>query len=140
MKIKYTCEMAKGKKKQQTKETRTLRKIKRGLKIERRTETNPKKIKEIVQRKKLITKYIVQEEEERHKRKIVRVIENLRKEGKGMKEDTFWEFKKKLEQRKEEQASAIRTENGKILEDKEEILQEYENFYERLLGNIQQRQ
>lgn len=76
----------------------------------------------------MITRYLLEEESERHTRKIRTTIENLRKERNGLKEDTFWKFKRKLENRTQEVPSAIQDQRGKIVEEKGQILEAYKNI------------
>ena len=59
----------------------------------------------------MTTKHTMEEEAERHTRKIRTTIDNLRKEGNGVREDTFWQFKRKLENRTQEVPSAIQDQN-----------------------------
>ena len=103
-------------------------KIKRELK-----KRNKKRTNEILKkREQMITKYILEEETDRHERKIRTTIENLRREGSGLKEDTFWQFKRKMENRPQEAPSAIQDDSGKIVEEKRQILEEYKAFYGKL--------
>ena len=45
---------------------------------------------------------------------------------------TFWEFKRKLVNRKEEQLRAMVNKKGEVKEEKEEILKIYSDFYQSL--------
>ena len=83
-------------------------------------------------RRKLVTKHIYEVEQEKYARKLTSTIENLRKNGGGMKEETFWEFKRKLERKKNEGPNAMKNEKGERVEGKEEILKLYESFYKKL--------
>ena len=80
----------------------------------------------------MVTQFILEEETERHTRKIRSIIENLRKDGNGMRENTFWQFKQKLENRAQKTKSVIQGKNSKLIEYKSEILKEYNNLYSEL--------
>ena len=56
----------------------------------------------------------------------------MKKVGGGMKETTFWEFKRKLERKKEEQGTAMIDKDGKLVEGPGEILKVYKDFYKDL--------
>ena len=77
----------------------------------------------IKKRKEIITKYIVEEEAERHTRKIRTTIDNLRKEGNGVREDAFWQFKR---------IEVIQDQSCKVVKEKEQILEAYKAFYGKL--------
>ena len=49
-----------------------------------------------IERRRLITSHIEKEIREGRSRKIKNNIEKLRQDGGGVKEDTFWEFRKRM--------------------------------------------
>ena len=103
--IKEECEVKINKKKK-GKKVRQLMQIKRQLKKEKmHDKTN-------LMRRKLINKHIIQEEQQRYSKKIKATIENLRGNGGGMKEETFWEFKRKLNPKTEEKPTAMKNDKN----------------------------
>ncbi len=58
----------------------------------------------------------MEDEQKQYVRKIEATVNNLRKRGGGMKETTFWEFKRKLESKREEQVTSMKDKDGKIVE------------------------
>ena len=74
----------------------------------------------------------MKEQHQAYAERIKRTIEELRKNGGGIKEETFWEFRKKVTKRPEEQAKAMVDEKGNKKEGKEEIIEIYRKFYEDL--------
>ena len=50
-----------------------------------------------------------------------------------MKEATFWDFKRKLERKKEEQVTGMIDKDGNVVEGREEIMKVYEDFYKNLV-------
>ena len=103
---KKTEVMIKKKKHDQT--VRKLMRVKRNIKKSNIT-TNRRN-----QWLKLINKHIVNENQNRKAKKIRKNIEALRRNGGGVKEETFWEFKRRISGKKEEQRVVMRDENGKI--------------------------
>ena len=124
---KKTEVMIKKKKHDQT--VRKLMRVKRNIKKSNIT-TNRRN-----QWLKLINKHIVNENQNRKAKKIRKNIEALRRNGGGVKEETFWEFKRRISGKKEEQRVAMRDENGKIETEPEKIKKIYAEFYENLFIN-----
>ena len=131
MEIKKDCEM-KQRKRNCIKEVREMIKLKRKVKREQIKEENPEVKKILARRMKLLNEYIVEEEKQQYAKRIIATVENLRKTGGGIKETTFWEFKKKLHRKQEEPITAMKNKDGVLLEDKREILKIYEEFYTEL--------
>ena len=69
---------------------------------------------------------------EEQAKKISSTIEGLRKRGGGFCETTFWEFKRKLEGGRHEEMKVINNENGKKVDEKEEVVKVYHDFYQKL--------
>ena len=49
-----------------------------------------------------------------------------------MKENTFWEVRKKLEPKKEEKLSTIKNKDGKLIKYQKDMVEEYKSFYNTL--------
>eukprot|EP00794_Sanderia_malayensis_P020626 gene20626-22661_t len=75
---------------------------------------------------------ILEEQKFQYASIVKRTVENLKKEGGGMKEDTFWEFKRKLAKRKEETPIAMTNKEGELKESRNEILDIYRKHHEDL--------
>ena len=122
----------KARNKNKSKTMRNMITTKRNLKKKLKTITNISDRKITMTRYKQLTNYAIEEQQKQYSKQIQATVENLRKVGGGMKEMTFWEFKRKLERRKEEQMTSMIDINGRIVETKEEILKVYEDFYTNL--------
>ena len=131
MKIVETCKRP-PRKKSENKTIRKLISAKRKLKKDVKKESNVESKERMRTRIILLAETILAEEQKQYSNKVSATVENLRKEGGGMNETTFWEFKKKLERRKEEHPHTIRNENGETVETSEEIKEAYKTFYEKL--------
>ena len=103
--------------------------IKRKLKKESKTDNRTKETKI---RRKLITQHIYEEKHKRYAEKIKNTIESLRRNGGGMKEECFWEFRKKIQGRKQERRTGMRDKEGNIAIEPEQIKEVYREFYEEL--------
>eukprot|EP00112_Aurelia_sp_Birch-Aquarium-sp1_P014116 Seg3022.2 transcript_id=Seg3022.2/GoldUCD/mRNA.D3Y31 product="hypothetical protein" protein_id=Seg3022.2/GoldUCD/D3Y31 len=86
----------------------------------------------IKRRRKIINKHIMNEQQGRYVKRIEATVNNLRKVGGGMKETTFWEFRRKVAGKKEEQVTSMIDKDGKSVEGKTDILKVYEDFYKDL--------
>lgn len=127
LEIKNQCEVV-IKKKKHSRTVRELIRIKRTLKIE----YNKTKTEKLRKRKELITKHIHEEKTTAYAKKVKNTIEALRRNGGGMKEETFWEFRKKFIGKKEESRITMKDEKGNIKDEKEDILNIYKDFYSKL--------
>ena len=115
-------------KKKETQGVRTLMKIKRRIK-KLSKENNDIKLKK---RQKLVTRHIYEEKQRKYSEKIKNTIESLRRNGGGMKEESFWEFRKKIQGKRQERKTAMKDKEGNITEQAEEIKEIYKEFYEEL--------
>ena len=94
------------------------------MKEKRKYKTISKKDKNKQRRKmasiqeKLIDEYIV-EEKEKEGNKIKCTVKDIK--AKGVNSPAFWEFKSRMDGRKQEGATAVRTKDGTIIEEIEEI-------------------
>ena len=61
-------------------------------------------------------------------RRIKSTVEDIKAKG-GVNSPAFWDFKSKMEGKKQEGVSAIKRKDGSIIEDVDEIKKEYENYY-----------
>ena len=59
-------------------------------------------------------------------------IEKIRKNGGGVKEETFWEFRRKITGKLNERPHVMKNSSGEIVEDKEKILELFQDFYTNL--------
>ena len=87
---------------------------------------------EKIKRLNKIKEEVIQEENERNYRRLKKVCEEIKKNGK-IDGGSFWEVKKKLERRKEENMCAVKNMKGKLVTTKEEICDAYKEYYEDLL-------
>ena len=123
--IKEKCKVKKRESREdQSKTLRKLHTLKRELKRQERIENNREKKIQIRKRRNMVKKWIWNEEKDKYQKKLEKTIEDLRKENGGMKEETFWQIKKRVEKKKEEKPTAIMDEEGKPIEDKKCILEE----------------
>ena len=88
------------------------------------------KIKE--ERKRMIIKHIDNEMKGKKVAKIKNNIENLRKNGGGVKEEMFWEFRRKMKGTNEEKPHVMKNKEGKMEEDPDKIKEMFEEFYTNL--------
>ena len=131
LEIKTECEI-KVRTKTVTKQVRQLIKQKRKLKRLGKSENDETKRKILKTRRKLLDEFIVDAQKKNYAKEITATIENLRKDGGGVKEATFWEFKKRLERKKEEKPTAVMNKEGILKEKQQEILEVYKEFYTNL--------
>ena len=80
-----------------------------------------------------INHHIQQEELSIKKNRIKRIIEELKEKG-GIHGPSFWEMRRKFLGRKKEIPYAIEDEEGRLLENEEEILERYASYYRDLLS------
>ena len=133
--IKKKCEV-RPTKKNVNKVTRKMitmrREIKKEIQKEIKNKSNTHLIDMLKVRYKLLREHIEEEMKAQNTRRIVGTVESLRKNGGGFNEGTFWEFKRKLQKRKEETITAMKDTNGEMQNDNEKIIQIYQDFYQEL--------
>ncbi len=83
-------------------------------------------------RKNLINEHIEKEHWKKNHKHVCGEVDKIKSEG-GIDSTAFWELKQRLEGRREEIAHVMQNESGVIVEEDEEILEVYENFYTKLL-------
>ena len=101
------------------------------LKSERRIETNEDKLKMLQKRIELIREHCEKEIQVRNAKKVHFMVENIKKTGKTNMAQ-FWKYNKK--KKSFDSVKSVTSRNGKILEDKNLILEEYKNHYIDLLS------
>ena len=116
------CKTKVKKKKEQCSRVRLLMRARQ--KVKKAKSTKMRRI-----RKKLLGMHIIEEKQQRFARKIKKTVEELRRNGGGMKEESFWEFKRKLKGKQQETATEMMNEKGELVSGKEEIIDVYKNFY-----------
>ena len=82
--------------------------------------------------KNLIAEHIEREKQKKHHLNVTKQIEQIKTEG-GVDSTAFWELKRRIEGRTSETAHSIENEEGQLVEEKEEILEVYEKYYQNLL-------
>ena len=126
LKKKYECRK-RNNKTIVNKYTRTLRRCIRYIK-------RSKKHQDIAAtRIQILSEEIKNEEKVSYVRKINNIVNMLKKEGGALDQGMFWKFKKKLTPRKREEKTAMIDKHGKRVEDEDEIIEIYEDFYQNLL-------
>ena len=68
----------------------------------------------------------------RNRNRIQRNIEALRRNGGGIKEETFWEFRKKISSKRNERKVAMKNKEGELQTEPEEIKKVFKDFYNSL--------
>jgi hypothetical protein len=121
----------KRKKKGESKEIRTLRRKKKGIKGKYHGANN-KERKILEKRKELIDEHIEQLKRQKKSDRARRLAMQIKSEN-GFDGGAFWEYKRRSEGRKKEAAVAIKNKAGEIEEDPEKIMEVYREFYEKLL-------
>ena len=56
----------------------------------------------------------------------------MRRNGGGVKEESFWEFKRKLKGKQQETANEMMNEKGELVSYRDKIIDVYKNFYTNL--------
>ena len=111
----------------------TSRKQKILMSAKRRIKKSSSRSKQIEkERRRLLTRHVERDMHEKPSRRIKETIESLRRNGGGVKEETFWEFRRKLTGKKEEKPHAMRDGEGNMVEEKEEIINMFQQFYMKL--------
>ena len=102
----------------------------RSVKKQIKTSTGQKE--KMIRRMKLINEHIKEEDNNQYRRKINKVVNKLRARG-GINGANTWEVLNQLKGRKVEKATAVRSKNGKVLEDPEEIRERQREHFQELL-------
>ncbi|XP_064101842.1 uncharacterized protein LOC135212402 [Macrobrachium nipponense] len=110
---------------------RDLMRARRSIKKEgkRFISTEKKRIWQV--QKKLISEYIIREKMKEVGIRMKEKAAEIKSEG-GVNGAAFWDFKKKLDGTKPNNVVAVRSKEGKVIENVEEIKREYEQYYKDL--------
>ena len=125
--IQEQCEVKK-KKNKKNKNIRILLRVKR--KIKKGVQNKINKV-----RRNLINHHIREEQYTKYENKVKRAIEDLRRNGRGVKEESFWDFKRKLGGQKKETPVGMKNEDGVIVHEPQKIKEVYKDFYTKLFHN-----
>ena len=115
------------------KDIKELIKAKRNLKNEAKT-ASPEDRYKIVGRIKMVDKAIKDKDREQHNSKINKVVSNLKSKN-GLNIPNMWEIVKKIKRKKEEPRTAVKSKDGTILEDPEQIKTRYLEHFCEILKN-----
>ena len=115
------------------KDIKILIRAKKQLKRESKLTTKEERRK-IVARIKTIDEAIKKEDNNQYRNKISRVVTKLQGK-KGINTPNMWEVMKKLKKKKEEPPTAVKSKEGKIIEDPELIKDRYLEHYAEILKN-----
>ena len=132
--IEQSFKTKKRRRESKLKSVRILMKAKRKIRHEMLSEddSSKKRVKRI--QEKLIDEHILHESKKERCMKIEKMVDRIKGHG-GLNSGAFWEFKKGMDTKKRKDApSTIRSKEGKVLEDKDEILDAYAEFYKQLLS------
>ena len=103
------------------------RKIKKKLQEKKLTKNLREKLKF---RNKLLYEHINEEEKQQFTKRIEATIKSLSKQGGGIDETKFWEFRRKIKKPNEETVTSMKDKEGYIVDTKNEIMNVYQKFYE----------
>ena len=121
------------KKTNKRKATKALIKAKRNLKREASVAT-PEARYDIIGRIKIINEAIKIEDRKQHKSKINKVVNNLKSKN-GLNIPNMWEIVKKIKRKKEEPRTAVKSKDGAILEEPEQVKARYLEHFCEILKN-----
>ena len=131
-KIAESVYVKKKKRKKEMKAIRMLRRRKKEIKARFRKATAEEK-GIYIRRKRLINEHIENHQKEENKRRTIRVANRIKSE-KGFDGSAFWEFRRQRTGRGKDTATSMKNEEGEIIEDPEEILKIYKDFYQKQLS------
>ena len=112
------------------KEVKRLTRIKNGLRKQLRNEKNAEKQAELKERITLVREHIVTELKKARGIAIKKIVQNIR--NKSNNGNQIWDLKKKID-RKPRCQKALTSKEGQKLITKEDIVNEYQNYYKDLL-------
>ena len=131
-KIAESVYVKKRKKKREMKAIRMLRRRKKEIKAKFKEATSEEKV--IYRRRKhLINEHIENHQKEENKRRTIRVANKIKSE-KGFDGSAFWEFRRQRTGKGKDTVTSMKNEEGEIIENPEEILKVYKDFYQKLLS------
>lgn len=110
--------------------------MKRWLKIWKKTNLQLKLRNPLKMQEKLIDDYIKTEENKINRDRILKTVETINVNG-CMNSGAFWEFKKAIDKKKAVERCVIRNKDGEKVEKIDEILKVFKTGYENLLKNLE---
>ena len=126
------------KKDNKRKSIRVLIKVKKSIKqkIKREGQNLDKNSKYLlIARMKIIDEAIVEEGQKQYQQKIEKVVEQL-KGNNGMNVPNMWKVMKKVERRKVEPPTAVKSKEGVVIEEPEKIKERYLEHFAEILQNV----
>jgi hypothetical protein len=123
-----------AKKDNKRKQIKMLIRARKNLKKEMKEASKPGERYEIIGRMKILDKAIQKEDQKQHSNKINKVVNKLRSRS-GLNVPSMWEVVKKIKKKKEEPITAIKSKEGVVLEDPEEIKTRYLEHFKDILKN-----
>ena len=121
------------KKRNKRKDLKMLIKAKRNLKREAKLASTEERYR-IIGRIKMVDKAIKKEDQKQHKNKIEKVVNKLKSKN-GLNIPNMWEIVKKMRKKKEEPRTAVKSKEGVILEEPEQIKARYLEHFSEILKN-----
>ena len=115
------------------KSIKLLIRTKRHLKDEAK-QAPPAERYKIVGKIKLIEERIIKEDQKQHQNKLERVVEKLKHKN-GLNVPNMWEIVKKVKRKKEEPITAVKSKDGKMIEEPENIKARYLEHFVEILQN-----
>ena len=82
--------------------------------------------------KNLVEEFLYEEKSKKNYEEVNNVVQKIKSEG-GVNSTAFWELKRRIEGRIDEVAHIVEDENGEKLEDKQQILDRYRQYFQNLL-------
>ena len=123
----------KVKKQNKRKNIKILIRAKKMLRQEAKAATKEERYK-LVARIKMVEEEIEREDQKQYHSKLTKVVDKLQGK-KGLNIPNMWDIMKKLKKKKEEPPTAIKSKDGKIVEDPESIKERYLEHFKEILKN-----
>ena len=121
------------KKTNKRKSIKLMIRTKKHLKKEAKKASKEKRY-QLVGKIKLIDERINKEDQKQHQDKLEKVVEKLKHKN-GLNVPNMWEIVKKIKKKKEEPMTAIKSKDGKMIEDPEDIKARYLEHFVEILKN-----
>ena len=84
-----------------------------------------------IAQEKLVDEHIIEEKKREEANKIKEAVDDIKSNG-GVNKPAFWDFKKRMDGKKKNTASAVRGKDGNIIDESGEIKKAYEDYYREL--------
>ena len=111
---------------------RKLTAAKKRITRELKTTTDKKQIKELKDRKEIIKQQIEQEEHKKENTRINKIVADVKRAG-GVNSNTFWNVRRRLNPKGNDQAHAMMNKEGVLCEKVEDIKQIHTEWFKELL-------